>query len=125
MKSRLLLLLGAFALSTPVFAAEKASSTPAQPEISVVATVDEFGVPQQVEIERIPSSVSHFAVRHYVKKNLVAVGANAGERIRMQFDAAPVLKQTWEPAKPVMETPRAVPLSGQAGMPPRGMGRGF
>lgn len=126
MKSRLALLVGAFALITPVFAAEKAAAPADQPEISVIATVDEHGVPQDVEIERIPSSVSAFAVRHYVKKNLVAIGVSDGDRVRMQFNAAPVLQQTWQAVKPVTEYPRTrFATNGPAGQPPRGMGRGF
>ncbi|MBA3904551.1 MAG: hypothetical protein C0522_12930 [Rhodocyclaceae bacterium] len=126
MKSRLALLIGALALITPVFAAEKAAAPADQPEISVIATVDEHGVPLDVEIERIPSSVSALAVRHYVKKNLVAVGASDGDRIRMQFNAAPVIQQTWHAVKPVAEYPRTwFATNGPAGMPPRGMGRGF
>lgn len=135
MKSRLTLLVGALALLTPVFAAEKAASPTNQPEISVIATVDAHGVPQQVDIERMPSSVSAFAVRHYVKKNLVALGASDGDLIRMQFNAAPVLQHTWHAVKPVTSYPRAgfptdlprgmPPHGGPAGMPPRGMGRSF
>lgn len=126
MKSRLALLTCALAFVPLVFAAEKTVSLAEEPEISVIATVDEQGVLQQVDIERMPSSVSAFAVLRYVKKNLVAVGASPGERIRIQFDATPVLQQRGLSVKPVTERQRTrFNANGPAGTPPRGMGRGF